>query len=281
VASFDEVIPPGKAGTIKASIHTASLRGTIAKGLTVTHDDPTQGPIALSVKANVVGSVELLPMPIISLAPRVKGSAAVGKVIVRKETSESGTLAVSGITSSAPWMKVTQRVVTAPEPAVDGLPDAKPGDTVLLVDASEAPVGSYVETLTFSTGLPREKSVSLPVRVTVRGPLIVQPRELLLNPDPMDPTHATGQLLAAVREDLDPKKIAFATDSPAFTLKTEPSGERGYKVTVDWKKTTGKEPTEGTISLSVGDEVTKVPVRVNLAMMGAAVPAAPAPAAKP
>jgi hypothetical protein len=138
------------------------------------------------------------------------------------------------------------------------------------VDVSEAPVGSYVETLTFTTGLPREKSVSLPVRVTVRGPLIVQPRELILNPDPADPSHATGQLLAAVREDLDPKKIVIATDSPAFTVKTEPSGERGYKVTVDWKRVTGSEPSEGTISLSVGDEVTKVPVRVNLARASAA-----------
>jgi hypothetical protein len=268
VASFDEVIPPGKAGTIKASIHTASLRGAIAKGLTVTHDDPTQGPIALSVKANVVGSVELLPMPILSLAPLVKKPAVPGKIIVRKEASETGTLAVTDITSTAAWLKVTPRVVTAPEPAADGLPDAKPGDTVLTVDASAAPVGSYVETLTFSTGLPREKSVSFPVRVTVRGPLIVQPRDLLLNPDPTDPTHATGQLLAAVREDLDPKQIVFATDSPAFTLKTEPSGERGYKVTVEWKRSTGKEPSEGTISLSVGDEVTKVPVRVNLAAVG-------------
>jgi len=89
-------------------------------------------------------------------------------------------------------------------------------------------------------------------------------------PDPTDPSHATGQLLAAVREDLDPKKIVIATDSPAFTVKTEPSGERGYKVTVDWKRVTGSEPSEGTISLSVGDEVTKVPVRVNLARASAA-----------
>ena len=270
MASFDEVIPSGKAGTIRTSIHTASLRGPIAKGITVTHDDPTQGPIALSVKANVVGSVELLPMPILALAPRVKGPSTPGKVIVRKDGSETGTLNVGDITSSAPWMKVSKRVVTAPEPAIEGLPEAKPGDTVLPVDVSEAPVGSYVETLTFTTGLPREKSVSLPVRVTVRGPLIVQPRELILNPDPTDPSHATGQLLAAVREDLDPKKIVIATDSPAFTVKTEPSGERGYKVTVDWKRVTGSEPSEGTISLSVGDEVTKVPVRVNLARASAA-----------
>ena len=138
MASFDEVIPPGKAGTIRTSIHTASLRGPIAKGITVTHDDPTQGPIALSVKANVVGSVELLPMPILALAPRVKGPSTPGKVIVRKDGSETGTLNVGDITSSAPWMKVSKRVVTAPEPAIEGLPEAKPGDTVLSVDVAQA-----------------------------------------------------------------------------------------------------------------------------------------------
>jgi hypothetical protein len=272
VASFDEVIPPGKAGTIRASIHTGSLRGAIAKGITVTHDDPSQGPVALSVKANVVGSVEILPMPILSIAPRVKGPGAPARVIVRKEASETGTLAVGEISSSASWMKVSQRVVKAPEPAGEGLPAALPGDTILSVDVSAAPVGSYVETVTFATGLSREKSISLPVRVTVRGPLIVQPRELLLNPDPADAKHATGQLMAAVREDLDPKQIVISSDTPAFTLKLEPTGERGYRVLVDWKRVTGSEPTEGTISLAVGGEVTKVPVRVNAAHANAAAP---------
>ena len=268
MASFDEVIPPGKAGTIRASIHTANLRGSVAKGITVTHDDPSQGPIALSVRANIVGSVEILPMPMLAVAPRVKGAGEPARLIVRKEASETGKLDVRDLAGSAPWMKVSKRVVTAEEPAGGGLPAALPGDTIVSVDVSGAPVGGYVETLTFSTGLPREKSVSIPVRVTVRGPLIVQPRDLLLNLDPADPSHATGRLLAAVREDLDPKKIVVASDSPAFSIRMEPNGERGYSVLVDWKRVTGKEPTEGTISLSLGDEVTKVPVRVNLAGAG-------------
>ena len=268
MASFDEVIPPGKAGTIRASIHTGNLRGALAKGITVTHDDPTQGPIALSVRANVVGSVQVLPMPMISIAPRAKGPAEPGRLIVRKEASESGKLDVTNLTASAPWMKVSKRVVTEEEPPSSGLPVALPGDTIVSVDATGAPVGTSAETLTFSTGLSREKSISIPVRVTVRGPLIVQPRDLLLNLDAADPSHATGRILAAVREDLDPKKIVVAADSPAFTFRMEPAGDRGYNVFVDWKRVTGSEPTEGTISLSLGDEVMKVPVRVNLARAG-------------
>lgn len=268
MASFDEVIPPGKAGTIRASIHTTGLRGTVAKGITVIHDDPTQGPIALSVRANVVGSVQILPMPTLGLAPRAKGPSEPGRLIVRKEPSESGKLEVTDLAASAPWLKVSKRVVAAEEPPSSGLPAALPGDTIVSVDATGAPAGSSVETLTFSTGLSREKSISIPVRVTVRGPLIVQPRDLLLNPDAADPSHATGRILAAVREDLDPKKIVVSADSPAFTIRMEPAGERGYNVLVDWKRVTGSEPTAGTISLSVGDEVTKVPVRVNLARVG-------------
>ena len=74
--------------------------------------------------------------------------------------------------------------------------------------------------------------------------------------------------LAAVREDLDPKTLVVASDSPAFTVRMEPAGERGYSVYVDWKRVTGTEPTEGTIALTLGKEVTKVPVRVNLARAG-------------
>lgn len=268
MASFDEVLLPGKAGTIRTSMHTDNLRGAVAKGITVTHDDPSQGPIALSVHANVVGSVEILPMPMLSLAPRVKGPAEPAKLIVRKEVSETGKLDVTNLAGSAPWMKVGKRVVTEAEPAVGGLPAAAPGDTIVSVDASAAPVGNHMETLTFSTGLTREKSISIPVRVIVRGPLIVQPRDLILSPDPADPSHATGRLLAAVREDLDPKGVVVATDSPAFTVRMEPAGDRRYTVFVDWKRVAGTEPTEGTISLSLGDEVTKVPVRVNLARVG-------------
>ena len=265
MASFDEVIPPGKAGTIRSAIHTGALRGAVAKGITVTHDDPTQGPVALSVRAEVVGSIEFLPMPMISLAPKAKSGVDAARVIVRKEASETGKLAITDIKPSVPWMKVTARTVTAPEPAGAGLPEALPGDTILSVDATGAPVGGHAEVITFSTGLTRERSATLPVRIVVRGPLLVQPRELLLNPDTADASHATGQLLAMAREDLDPRKIVVATDSPAFSVRTEPAGERGYKVIVDWKRANASGPTEGTIRLSLGDEVTSVPVRVNLA----------------
>jgi hypothetical protein len=63
VASFDEVVPPGKAGSIKASVHTGNYKGSIGKSITVTHDDPTQGPITVNLLAKIVGSVEVLPYP--------------------------------------------------------------------------------------------------------------------------------------------------------------------------------------------------------------------------
>ena len=63
MASFDEVVPPGKAGSIKASVHTGNYKGSIGKSITVTHDDPTQGPITVNLLAKIVGSVEVLPYP--------------------------------------------------------------------------------------------------------------------------------------------------------------------------------------------------------------------------
>ena len=63
MASFDEVVPPGKAGSIRASVHTTTYRGPISKQVTVEHDDKSQGPVQLTLSANIVGSVatELFP----------------------------------------------------------------------------------------------------------------------------------------------------------------------------------------------------------------------------
>jgi hypothetical protein len=91
VASFDEVIPPGKAGTIKASIHTANLKGAIGKSITVTHDDTTQEAIVLSVTAKVVGSVDVFPFAALQLARHRRGFENPAKLLVRKDATEQGT----------------------------------------------------------------------------------------------------------------------------------------------------------------------------------------------
>lgn len=265
MASFDEVVPPGQAGTIRASIHTTNYKGAIGKTITVTHDDATQGPITLAVKANVIGSVNVYPYASLTLAPRLKGFAAPGLLLVRKDETEKGTLALEGLATSVPWLKASVRKVTTDEPPVEGLPAALAGDYVISVLVDHPPVGTHSQNVSFRTGLAREPQVTIPVMISVRPPVVLQPAELILQPGPEGAGGATGQILASVREDLDPKTLAVASDDPAFAVRIDPPGERGFRLSVDWTAKGKTTPTETKIHLRVGGESIDLPVRVNLA----------------
>ena len=266
MASFDEVVPPGKAGKLKASVHTQNYRGAIVKSITVSHDDPSQPAIVLTVKANVVGSVDILPYPALALAPRLKGFGSPARLLVRKDPTETGILAVSDVSASAPWLEVAARVVTAVEPAVEGLPQAQPGDVALSVQVTGVPpTGIHAETVTFKTGLTREPNVSIPVHVTVRAAVMVQPRDLILNPVPGDPDRASGEAYATVRDDLDPRTVTVASDDPAFSVRVDPAGERAFHLYVDWSGKGGStQQTATSIEIRVAGETVTLPVRVNL-----------------
>lgn len=265
MASFDEVVPPGKAGTIKASLHTANYKGSIGKAITVTHDDPTQGPITLSLLVKIIGSVEILPYPAIQIGRTRRGFDKPATLLIRKDATETGTLAISGIKPSVDWLKVTTRKVEAEEPATDGLPPALPGDIVLGVQAEGAPMGSSVATVTFKTGMTREPHVSIPVTVSVQPIVTVQPNDLILNPNPAGNGTASGEVLVAVREDLDPKKVTVVSDVPAFAVRMDPPGERAFRLFVDWTGSAKSAPTSGFIHFRVGKDNVDLPVRVNLA----------------
>jgi hypothetical protein len=270
VASFDEVVPPGQAGTIKASIHTQNYKGSIGKAITVTHDDKSQGPISVSVLAKIVGSVDVLPFPALQIGRRPRGFDTPARLIVRKDPTEEAVLAIDDLVSSVSWLKVTSRKVEADEPAVEGLPAAKPGDVVLSIQAIAAPIGTNVESVSFKTGLSREPKVTIPVTVNVQPLVTLQPNDLILNPNPDNPQIATGQVLAALRDDLDPKTVSVTSESKAFVVHVDPPEAKAFRVTVDWSGKGKHAATESTIKIHIGKETVNVPVRVNLARVASA-----------
>ncbi len=277
MASFDEVVPPGQAGKIRASIHTQNYRGNVSKSITVEHNDASQGAIMLSVNLNIVGSVNVLPYPALALAPKMKGFATPALLLVRRDDSETGTLEVSDVAASVPWLEIGVRKVTAPEPAAEGLPEAKPGDFVLTVQVDGMPpVGIHAESFNFKTGLSREPNVSIPVHVTLRAPVFLQPAEVILNPNPDDPNRASGQATVAVREDLDPKALTVTSADPAFTFRMDAPGARTFHITVDWAAKGKKTPTESELRFGAGGESVLLPVRVNLGLRESAQKPGPA-----
>jgi hypothetical protein len=270
VASFDEVVPPGKAGMIKASIHTVNLKGPIGKSITVTHDDATQQPIVLGVTGKVVGSVDVFPFAGMQLARRRKGFDTPAKLLIRKDATENGTLAISGVAPSQKWLKASARKVDAAEPAADGMPAAQPGDFVLSVQVDVPPAGSHVENVTFNTGLSREPKVTIPVTVIVQAAVNLQPAELVFTADANSPEGANGQVLASIREDLDPKTLTLRSDNPAFSVRADPPGERAFRVVVSWTGNGLKTAEATTVHIKVGTETVDLPVRVERA--GASTP---------
>jgi hypothetical protein len=193
-------------------------------------------------------------------------------LLLRKDDTEKGTLTVEGLKASVPWLKVSARKVTANEPPVEGLPAALVGDYVLSVLVDHPPVGSTAQTITFQTGLSREAQMSIPVTVTVRPPVVLQPNALILQPLADAPGSATGQVLAAIREDLDPTTLKVASDDKAFVARVENSGERAFRLIVDWTGKGKKASTETKLHLRVGGESIDLPVRVNLARVANSQP---------
>ena len=117
--------------------------------------------------------------------------------------------------------------------------------------------------MTFKTGLPREPQVTIPVTVNVQPAITLQPAELTLAPIPDSPEGATGQILASIREDLDPKTLSFRADDPAFAVRADPPGERAFRVVVTWSGKGPKAPTATTVHAKVGAETVDIPVRVD------------------
>jgi hypothetical protein len=71
-----------------------------------------------------------------------------------------------------------------------------------------------------------------------------------------------------VRDDLDPKKVAVKSDAPAFAVRTDPPGERAFRIIVDWSGKGENPPTETVIHISVGADKIDLPVRVNKSRVG-------------
>ena len=263
VATFDPLVPPGETGKIRASVRTAAYRGPITKQVTVEHDDKSQGPVQLTISANIVGSVEILPYAGLQLTRRRQGFLTPATLIVRQDATEKGALAMSDLAVSAPWLKITSRKVTADEAPTEGLPAAKPGDVILSVQAEKsAPVGSHVETLTFKTGLTREPAVTIPVTVYVQPVVSLQPNELVLNPAADSKQTASGQVLAALRDDVDPKSVTVKSESKDFSVRIDPSGAQAFRLLVDWSGKGKHAATSTKIHVSAGKETIDLPVRI-------------------
>ncbi len=262
MASFDEAIPPGQVGKVTAAVKTENYRGQVEKSITVTTDDPTKSTVQLRIKANVVGSVVVLPRAGLAFPAGMNWDYS-GRLLVRKDETEKGELKISDVTTSAPWLIAKARKAEDNEPAAEGAPAAQPGDWILDVSVAEdAPKSQAGHTVKFKSGLPREPEVTIPVSVVLQNAIRVTPTPLYI-PPPTDPAkEATGQLTALLRPGLGKETLKASASPEAFSVKVEPDGTRKFKPTVMWKLNGADTPKDGNVVFRVGDESLTVLVHV-------------------
>src|SRR5262249_26449000 len=115
----------------------------------------------------------------------------------------------------------------------------------------------------------------IPVVVNIRPAIVIQPAELVLQPRAEAPDSATGQILASIREDLDPKTVSVTSDDKAFVPRIENPGERAFRLVVDWTKHGKKPVLETRRQVRGGSESAEVPVKAGTPAAGLPPPATP------
>lgn len=274
VATFDKAIAPGATGKVTAQLKTENFRGAVEKIITVTSNDPTNENMTLRLKANVVGSAQILPRPGLAL-PGGQDWEYTGKLIIRKDETEKGELALTDLTTSAPWLVAKARKVEQVEVAAAGMPEAQPGDYVIDISvADDAPKTAGGFQITFKTGLPREPVLTVPVSVVLESAMRVYPSPLYFQAT-KDGTPAEVTTTAWLRPGLGKDKLTAQASPEAFHVELQPAGPRKYKVVVTWRPVGDNPPTEGNMVLRVGDESQTVLLRVVGAPRPASAAAAP------
>lgn len=272
MASYDEVIPPGQVGKIRSTLKTDHYNGPVAKTITVTTNDPALPVTTLTLKARIAGSVQIFPTPVFGLN-YASPLAMRPRIVVRKDETEKGELLVADLKPSQPWIKVEAKKVAAPGPAVEGLPEVRAGDWILEAKLDPIPgIGPRNETISFSTGLSREPTVSIPVSIYIPPPIQVNPQELILLPAAAE---ATGILYARLRADLDPSALTIEASPAEFEAKLNPQRAQAVQVVVTWREGAGARHTSGSVTLRLGAESVVIPVRLSAASAGS--PPAEAP----
>jgi hypothetical protein len=256
LVEFDDAIAPGQVGYVRAVLDTTQLLGPVTKGILVNTNDPDRRQILLTLKAHIVGSVALLPQPQIYIRKR-PGQSYVGRLLIRQEPGESGTLAISDVTTSAPYLTASVVQLSQSRPRGEGLPAGRPGDWVLEVRfRDDEPVyGRLRDEVRFRTGLSRQPEVAVAVESKFDSPINLSTGKLVLVS--VGDGRAEGTLFASVRHGLDPADLRVDAEPAGIEVAIRPASERMFKIEVAWP---GGALSNASLTFRINDDVVRVPL---------------------
>ncbi len=256
MASYDEAIPPGKAGFVTASLDTTQLQGPTVKGIIVKTNDPRNPNLVLTVRSHILGSVEVLPQSVIYMRRR-SGHAPVARCLIRQEPTERGTLSVSEVAISDERLVATAHKLQQPRARRDGLPQGEPGDWLLEIRfRDDRPVyGKFAGKVGFRTGLPRQPLVTVEVESNLEGPISLSTPRLVLVP--AADGEARGTVYASVKKGVDAGDLRVVADPPELDVALQRTTDRLFKISVRWG---GGTLSNASVSFHVGGELLRMPV---------------------
>jgi hypothetical protein len=227
--------------------------------VSVSTNDPLQPEVALTVRADVVGSVYLRPSEKMSFGS-ARGPNQRNRLLVTKDPTEEGELTITDLRTDETWLIASTRKVEVAEPAEGEFPPAMPGDWIIEVKVGDgAPTGVTQSNVRFRTGLRREPEVAVPMAVSIIPPIIVQPQTLRVAPASDD--QLVGTLLAVVRPDLDAEALTVEATPEAVTVQTERQGDRRF-VMIAKLPASGLTP-DAKLVLRLGPHTLEVPIELS------------------
>jgi hypothetical protein len=220
------VIPPGTTAHIATRLDTAQLQGAFQGELVVHLDDPSRPEVALSFEGEVVGQVEVAPMPaLFVVGQRGRGAASSVELI----NHEAEPLQILDIQHSQDAFSTTV------EPLVPG---SRYRLTVTL--RPDGPGGRRSDPILIRTSSRTVPSIRIVAHTDLRNRVYVFPDSVDLGSFELARAKSEPSLLAGVAQTLmvyqvdgTDFQIRLDTDVPGLFLKSErgPAGDR-HQITV-------------------------------------------------
>ncbi len=246
---------------MRVTVKTAGYRGNVTKTVSLQSDDPVRPNVTLKVKMAIIGSALLMPGDRLSLGVRPEQPTE-GRLLIRKDPTETGSLQVTGVASSEDWLHVRVRPVEEEETLEGGF-RAVPGDFMLEASVPESPGGGlHRAEITFRTGLPREPVIKIPVTVTARRFGRPTVKRLFLRRKQADDL-MTGRMNFRLIGRTDPESVVVRITPDRYRVEVAilVPGQLEVLVSEDPDKVNGEPLPEGMLLFTKGSETIRVPVR--------------------
>lgn len=218
VADFDRAVAPGEAGRIHTVLDTTGYRGPVSWALMVFTNDPATPQVNLTVRANVVSFVEVLPRPL------VRVNVLQGDTVQEKVVLASGTGApfrVVGVSGAGEHVQTAVRELLGD----DRVANQKGSQWELSITITPgAPEGVLHRDLVVKTDLPKAPEVNVSLSGVIRPLVQTIPSEVSFRAAGGGPSVSRNLMIINNKPNHSMEILSAEVTNPVFSLRTGQMG---------------------------------------------------------